>query len=454
MAYHASRPEIRDVRADSSDQRDQFIPVRKSDLLHALTAQGVLGPDAEKFRHLFRLLGSVLHYGYFDQLERLREGYFYFNPELDPHVHFGHDALEQAYGELVRDFAEVLRSANFVEISQPEIERAHRECALIQVELHTPVDEFREVRFFRRGRQHEHVEIRSTWLPWRKKEIEIEVLNDVVLFAAMKPHDGPPPEKKAKRNRHRPTKTRPGAVLIKYFRNIPNADLNALYPNVQVVMGWKDMLIMAVPALFGGVPIVLKLFPTLTVLFLVLGFYLGVSGTVQDNDLKQALGALSAIVALGAFLFRQWTKYHRRTLQHQKELTDHVYFRNINNNAGIFDYVIGAAEEQECKEALLAYYFLHTADEVPTPAVLGRRIESWLKETFGAQVSFEVEDALEKLERFQLLRRKGEFLSVLPLDDALARLDMLWDGFFRFDKAPPRPAPEQVQLFRRNGGSG
>jgi hypothetical protein len=318
------------------------------------------------------------------------------------------------------------------------------------------VEEFREVRFFRRGRHTEHVELRSKWLRWRKTEVEIEVYDDLVLFVAMKPHDAPRPrrqEAQEKRNRHRPSKTRPGAVLIKYFRHIPSADLNALYPNVQVVMGWKDLLIMAVPALFGGVPIVLKLFPTLTVLFLVLGFYLGVAGTVQDNDLKQALGAVSGVVALGAFLFRQWTKYHSRALQHQKELADHVYFRNVNNNAGIFDSIVGAAEEQECKEVLLAYYFLHTADEAPTAAGLARRIEMWLKESFGAQVNFEVEDALAKLESLNLLQRQGERLSVLPLDDALARLDSIWDDFFRFEGARAA-APEQSALFRANGAAG
>jgi hypothetical protein len=441
-----------DVHAESSDERDQFIPVRKTDILNVLTAQGTLGTEADKFQHLCRLLGSVFHYGYFDQLERLREAYFYFNPELDPHVRFDAAALERAYGELVQDFVAVLHRANFVEVSQAEIERAHRENALVRVELHTPVEEFREVRFFRRGRHKERVEIPSTWLPWRKTEQEIEVFDDLVLFVAMKPHDGPPPPKPARR-RHGPGKTRPGAVLIKYFRHIPSADLNALYPHVQVVMGWKDMLIMAVPALLGGVPIVLKLFPTMAVLFLVLGFYLGVSGTVQDNDLKQALGALSGIVALGAFLFRQWTKYHRRSLQHQKELTDNVYFRNINNNAGIFDYVIGAAEDQECKEAFLAYYVLHTAKEPLTQGVLDRRIESWLQESFGVELNFEVEDALTKLDGLKLLQRRGDRLSVLPLDDALGRLDSIWDDFFRFERAvpAPRPAPEQFALFRANG---
>ena len=48
------------------------------------------------------------------------------------------------------------------------------------------------------------------------------------------------------------------------------------------------------------------------------------------------------------------------------ELTDNIYHRNINNNSGIFDYLIGAAEEQECKEAFLAYHFLRIAPAPPT----------------------------------------------------------------------------------------
>ena len=68
---------------------------------------------------------------------------------------------------------------------------------------------------------------------------------------------------------------------------------------------------------------------------------------------------MSGLVALGGFVMRQWLKYQRQSLKYQQELTDNIYFRNLNNNAGMFDYIIGAAEEQECKEAFLAYYFLH-----------------------------------------------------------------------------------------------
>ena len=40
-------------------------------------------PEREQFRQFCRLLGAIYHYEYFDQLERLRNDYFYFNPELD-----------------------------------------------------------------------------------------------------------------------------------------------------------------------------------------------------------------------------------------------------------------------------------------------------------------------------------------------------------------------------------
>ena len=66
-------------------------------------------------------------------------------------------------------------------------------------------------------------------------------------------------------------------MLIKYFRNIASADLNALFPNVRVVMSTFDKLLLAVPALAGGIPILLNLWSTVTVLFLVVGFYLGIS---------------------------------------------------------------------------------------------------------------------------------------------------------------------------------
>jgi hypothetical protein len=138
-----------------------------------------------------------------------------------------------------------------------------------------------------------------------------------------------------------------------------------------------------VPALVGGVPILLKLASTFTVLFLVAGFYLGLTGTIADNDTEQALAALSGLFALGAFLLRQWGNFHRQSLIHQKQLTDNIYYRNVNNNSGIFNYLIGEAEEQDWKEALIAYYGLLTAETPLTREALGARIAELLARVFG-----------------------------------------------------------------------
>jgi hypothetical protein len=220
--------------------------------------------------------------------------------------------------------------------------------------------------------------------------------------------------------------------LIKYFRNIPSTDLNALFPNVRVVMSVFDTLTLGLPALAGAIPILLNLASTVTVLFLVIGFYLGVAAAVEHDELKRAFAAMSGLAALIGFVMRQWLRYQRQSLKYQKELTDNIYFRNVNNNAGIFDHMIGAAEEQECKEAFLAYHFLRTGAPAPTQAELERRIEGWLQETFAVDIDFEVADALAKLDRFGLLERAGERLAAPSPDEALARLDQIWGNFFSY----------------------
>ena len=45
-----------------------------------------------------------------------------------------------------------------------------------------------------------------------------------------------------------------------------------------------DKLLLSVPALAGGVPILLNLASTVTVLFLVIGFYLGLVAAVEHDQ--------------------------------------------------------------------------------------------------------------------------------------------------------------------------
>jgi hypothetical protein len=419
----------------AADGLDEFIPVCKADIIEALVKNGALAnaAEADKFRRLCQMLASILHYEYFALLERLRNDYYYFSPEIAPHAAMESGLIERCYNDLVQSFDTVLKDANFVELPHQEIDDAHRRRTVLRVEVKASLDDFREVRFYRRGRHTEQFAV-PEWLGLRRREIEAEVYDDVVLFAAMKSQAEIVSQRELRKLERR--KIRPGSVLLKYFRNIPATDLNALFPNVRVVMSSRDKLMLGIPALVGGVPILLNLYATITVLFVVIGFYLGVSATVEDKDMKTALAALSGLVAFGAFAVRQWVKYQRQSLKYHTELTDNVYYRNINNNAGIFDYLIGAAEEQECKEAFLAYRFLHAAASPPTKDELEGRIEAWLRETFSLDLEFKVEEALAKLERLGLLRREGERLFVSPLDGAIAQLHGVWDSLFPAEQTP------------------
>ena len=178
--------------------------VRKSDVLHALIEQGSLvgEQEREKFRQFCRLLGAIFHYDYYDQLERLRDDYFYFNPELDGHVRFDAATIERAYQDMIDALMRVLRGANFIEVPHEEIESSHREHAIVRVNIETPMDDYREVRFFRRGRHSETIEI-SEWYGWRKRSFEADVYDDIVLLVTMKNANDAEATGKKKRDRAR-----------------------------------------------------------------------------------------------------------------------------------------------------------------------------------------------------------------------------------------------------------
>jgi hypothetical protein len=433
-----ARPGIATSALGEPDRHDYHLPFRRADLVAALLRDPDLVAPAERgdFLKLNRLLGSIFHVLTATRMEALRD----LHHALDPDEPAGACAAPEAFAERYATFMDalvpVLSAANFAEAPADEIVRAHAEAAALRLKVSAPADDFHAVRFFRRGRGLDTFDVKD-WLGLRARKIDVEVYRTVVMIAAIKPEAA---LERPQRERLERAQARPGSVLIKTFRNIASADLNVLLPNVRINLSWLDKLTMAVPALVGGVPIVLKLVSSLTVLFVVVGFYLGLRGGVHDDEMNTAIAALGALVALGALLIRQWVKYERRSLKYLKELTDKVYTRNLNQNAGFFDYLLSAVEDQERKEALLAFAFLRTGDEPQPPSDLRIEIENWLKRHLGVAVRFEVLDALEKLVRLGLVERTADGYEAAPLKQAVARLNRKWQALFAGDVRPEQPA--------------
>jgi len=412
-----------------SNAGDQFIPVRKEDLFTALIKQGDLADIVERelFWRFARTLRTICHYEYSETLDRLRDDYYYFNPEVAGHAAADRAKSGCAYEDLIRSLDKVLKDANFEELPHEEVADAHRKRT-VAIEVKAEHDDFREVRFYKRGRHVEQYEVRE-WFGLRRRKVEIEVFDDIVLVVAMKTQAEIGSRRELRMLKRR--KIVPGSVLLKYFRNIACGDLYALFPNARVVMSNFDKAFLGVPAIAGGIPILIKLYATISVLFIVAGFYLGGSGSVADADMRTALAALMGVVALGGFAVRQWLKYQHQTLKYHMELAENIYFRNINNNAGIFDYLIATAEDQETKEAALAYHFIRQAEVALTATEVAGRIEAWLAKHFAVNLDFKVADALTTLDRYGLVRREGEWLFVPSLELAIAQLHQVWNNFFK-----------------------
>ena len=131
---------------------------------------------------------------------------------------------------------------------------------------------------------------------------------------------------------------------------------------------------------------------------------------------------------------RQRLKYEAQTLRYQKQLADTVYFRNLANNAGVLDLLIGAGEEQDAKEAMLAYGTLLRTAAPMARGELDMACEAFLRERLALEIDFEIGDALSKLEALGLVTRDGERYAAVAVDDALARLDAAWDALFSFSE--------------------
>ncbi len=426
----------RNSTGDTVPARAQFIPILKSDLISALSDSGIAREQLRDFTTLCAFLSSYFHHDFYDELTDLKEIYAWFSPAGPRPQRREPPGAEEAFANLSATLLSVMTRANFAELAAVDVTHLGGEHPLLDVKTRTPMEIYESIRIFVRGTRTEVVAQKSA-LGFKAPDVPLETFDDVVIFVRFKQKATAKHKRLGlRRQRDLPGGAQPGSVLIKSFRKISRLELPMLLPDVQIVMSRKDAFLLGGPALLGGIPIALNILPALSVVLVVVGAYLGFAGQVTQDKLTKAVAALSVIVGAGLFMFRQYSNYSFRKLKYQKRIADNIYFKNVNNDAGVFETLIGSAEEQETKEVILAYHELLTGGAAADAVELDRRIESWLKVNFGLDLDFEVSDALTKLERLGFLASKDGKIAVVPLSEALARLDTLWDRLYDFSHKP------------------
>jgi hypothetical protein len=409
-------------------RRDGYIAVRKAELAEAIAAAGPPG-ESQTIADVLKLLGSLMHHEAHAKLEKLKAQY----DPLDPDAPASRrDTSLAAFDAFERELGDALTRANFVEIDPDTVQTRATTKQITGLSIKPSSAGIRRVRFFARGAHNDVIPVKR-WFGLKRDLVDVQTMNDVVVLVGFKTeHEaGASADRKALKQMRRGV--REGAALIKHFRSVAGPELVTLHPGAKPSMRPRDQAMLAGPAVVAGVPVLLNLWPALTVIFAVLAAYFGAQGVIEESELKRALAAVSGLVAVGAFIMRQRLKYEAQTLRYQKQLADTVYFRNLANNAGVLDSLVGAGEEQDAKEAFLAYSILWREEARPlAKAELDKLCEAFLREQFGLEIDFEIHDALGKLERLGLVQHEGENLTAIAPQEALVKLDAAWDGLFSF----------------------
>lgn len=409
-------------------QTARYIPFRKHDII-TMCAKELAKDQQTSFKQLCELLASLIHFQYHGTLESLKNNYAPFDPNSDTRLinSVTDEQKAQCQRDFAKDFANVLNAANFEVITHQDLQDALNEESLFKVRLEVEFDDFEEVVFYRRG-ESQLTEIITSFWGLRKKPLHFTNYDRVAVFIRFK--DKAYFESKNKL----PMGFEPSSTIVKLFQNVPKADLEMLFPNSEVRMRPIDKIIIGSSALIGGaVVLVTKLGASLLLLFALFAFWGGFRDEAVTMTQQHFITLAIGIGVFGSFVFKEWSKFKNRKIKFMKALSDNLYFKNLDNNAGVFHTLIDAAEEEDTKEALLAYTFLLKSEKGLSAQMLDEQIETWFKTKYKCELDFEISDALEKLTRMRLVTRTNYVYSAINLDHAKTILDERWDNLFQYN---------------------
>lgn len=326
-----------------------------------------------------------------------------------------------AWGALVAALGELLQRANYREISGAELKEAFESQALSAVRIEVDMEAFSAMHIHARGKARRS-EVIVSLFGLRRRRVDFDVLDRVFVLTCM--NDAPAQDARAKG--HGGADIRPARLNLKLFRGIPVPDMEMLLPNTRLRMRRIDQAVVFVPAAVSIGLAASKVLFSITAIIGVVKFWIGLQ---QDHPVASGGWGL---VAAGSFTLLgitmgAWTKYQKRRLEYANAHSKTLYFQTLDSEAGAFLRVLDEAFEEEAKEAVLAWAFLHAHGPASERALDGR-IERWIHERTGRHCDFEVDDALAKLARLGLAARAGETWTATAPDAAATGLRARWDA--------------------------
>lgn len=407
--------------------REHYIPLRKSDLIDLLAHDPKLPIEQRQtFLRFSRQITALYHYEYLQQLEQLKDAYAPFDPDTEtlPLKPPSPDQKQKSLAHLFERFTALMQRGNFKQLSWKDVEAAMAGGSTdwgINMDVDPKV--FERIELFVRG-DNASIRTRRSWRKWwKKEEVKVASYQRLVFIVKLQPH--------RRLGKNIDTEN----VYVKVFKDIPKLDMEMLLPGARVQ--WPT----GKRVTFWGLLatnlsyLLVSLGPKL----MVVGLALASGFEALQRDFSTAwkrlteAAVLGPVAILGGFSFRQYSAYKTTRQNYALMLAESLYYQNLDNNAGVLTRLLDEAEEQECREVLLGYYCLwkYAPPQGWTSGQLDDYVEMYLEEKANLKVDFEIGDALDKLERLQLVHKSEESYRAVPLDQAVALLDSRWTSLFQ-----------------------
>ena len=405
-----------------SNIQERFIPISLECLINDLSDSSLLDQQQQwLFKQFCTIYTTLFHAQSHQQLSALKTLYQPFNPDKDVLIS---SASEQntSIDALKAALFKVLEKANYERISEVDLNEALNKTSPHGVRVSVDFNDFSEVALFYRGSA---VEVK--WLRNFRKSLFKKQATDVLiyrrLFVLIQPKSREQwldyyqnakklPLKKAEKQADKALQNFNGqtsnhVVYLKLFKDIPRADLEMQFPNTRVKMRLFDKIKLWVTGgggTAGGVMATLSKF----------------SATIDP------LSAAIAVAGLLGVIWRQIAKIFSQRAKYSATLTKNLYFYSLDNNMGALTYLSDSAEAEDCKEAILAYFFL-IAEGDSERVVLDKRIEQYIKQQYDITMNFEIDDGLYKLNQAGLIDYATDVIQVQGLSTANHLLKQQWD---------------------------
>ncbi len=390
------------------DQPEHYLPLRRRDLLESLV-KDLPAETATSFRQLAELLAAHFHFEGQRLLEELKDCYAPFDPDAigNPPTLLSEGERDARLDRFCTGFAQLLQRANFIHLDKAAIQEVTRQVSDWGLHMDVDFNLFERLDVYYRGGDKISRRTRRRWRRLLRQEmVDLPVFSRLVLLVKLRPSP------------RLPSDVDTSDLFIKLFKDVPKMDAEMLLPGARMVMPGLARLKMGGSFISGLIYVVYSVLKTILTAGLVLSIY--------------ALWV--PLAALFGYGYRQYYGYKTTKDQFSLRLTQSLYYQMLGTNLGVVHHLLDEAEEQENREALLAWFHLSRgAAEGMTLEELDAAVETDLAAGAGIQFDFEADDALAKLKRLNLVEQDGDRYRTIPIQEALRRLDEAWDGFFRFN---------------------